>query len=392
VKPVFRKELMDMLRDKRVRSAAFISPIVLVLALLTILGNVIGGIESGGKKPSSTRVGAVKGSAAAGLLARAGFGVAAFPDEAQLAAAVAAGTPKVGVVDSPPVQGVTTMRVLFDGTEQLSQITLSRVRGALEGVNAKSLDAYLKTNGVPERLTRPLKIEQKDVAAAPDGKRKGASEMIVGFLPYLVVIWAFYGGMSTASDLVAGEKEKATLETLLISPVSRTQIVLGKLAALTTICLASSLASLVGLTIYRVVQPPGSKLMLEGGLGITPVSALIVLAILVPLCVLFASILLTFSTVARNSREAQTYLGIGSLVVVMPAMFSQFIGLTEYSKAAWVNLVPVLNAATQIRAALLGRPDAMGTAITVGSTLVLAAAAVALIVSLFNRESVLTRV
>jgi sodium transport system permease protein len=216
--------------------------------------------------------------------------------------------------------------------------------------------------------------------------------MLVGFLPYLIVIWAFYGGMSVASDLIAGEKEKNTLETLLISPVRRTDIVLGKFLALSVVCLLSSLSSLVGLVLLAVVRPPGSDMMFETGLGVTPLAALLILALMVPMVAFFASLLVGVSSFAKNSRESQTYLTQISFIVILPAIFSQFIGFTDFASARWVNYVPILNTANNIRMALLGKADYVGIAITVGVSLVLALIALWGTVKLFNREEVLVRV
>jgi len=234
-----------------------------------------------------------------------------------------------------------------------------------------------------------VKIDQHDVQV---GEKKDVSEMIVTLLPYLIVIWAFYGGMSIASDLVAGEKEKNTLETLLISPVRRTWIVIGKFLALSTVCLISSMSSLVGLGILSFVPINGVKEMFKSGFGLSPMSAILILVLMVPMVAVFASLLIGISSYAKNARESQTYLTQASFVVILPAIFSQFIGFTDYSSAVWVNLIPVLNTANNIRLALLGKPDFTGIGITIGVSLVLAAIALRVTVRLFNREEVLVRV
>ncbi|RYG41986.1 hypothetical protein EON79_19795, partial [bacterium] len=186
-------------------------------------------------------------------------------------------------------------------------------------------------------------------------------------------------------------KEKATLETLLISPVGRTQIVLGKLLALGTVCFLSSFSSLIGLALFALIKPAGSAKLFAGGLGVTPMAALVTVIVVLPLVGFFASLLITLSTIAKSTREAQTYLGLASFVVVMPAMFSQFLGLTEYANAKWVNLVPVLGTASNIRLALIGKTEAVSVLLCVISSLVLAAIMMTVTVRLFRREAVLGR-
>src|SRR5688572_33407948 len=107
--------------------------------------------------------------------------------------------------------------------------------------------------------------------------------MVVSLLPYMIILWAFYGGMGIVGDLVAGEKEKNTLETLLIAPVRRTQIVLGKFYALSVVCLLSSVSSIIGLALYAAMRPPGSAELLKGGLGLNPATIGIVLLVLLPM-------------------------------------------------------------------------------------------------------------
>jgi sodium transport system permease protein len=214
----------------------------------------------------------------------------------------------------------------------------------------------------------------------------------VGLLPYMIVIWAFYGAMGIAGDMVAGEKEKSTLETLLITPVSRTHIVLGKLMALSTISLLSSLSSLIGIILFATIKPPGSAEMFKAGLGVTPASALVIIALMVPMAAVFSSLLIGVSSYAKNSREAQQYLSQISFIVIMPAVFSQFIGLTDYGSKRWVDFVPILNTANNIRLSLLGKADLTGIFITIGVSLLLALVALRISVMLFNREEVLVRV
>ena len=102
--------------------------------------------------------------------------------------------------------------------------------------------------------------------------------------------------------------------------------------------------------------------------------------------------LIAVSTYARNSREAQTYLALINIVVLLPAVFSQVIGLTDFGTKLWINAVPILNTANNIRNALLGRTEFLPIAITVAVSTILAVIALWIAVALFNREEVLTRV
>jgi len=382
---VFAKELREMLRDKRVRSTALFGPAFLIFILLFMFSVILGNVA----KPQAVKVHVVATeSPLQDRLAKAGFQIVEVKDSAEGTLALADGKARVIVEFMPPQAGISPVMIRYDETEQLSQIAKARVVGELQKANDEALKIYLQSNNVLDSQVRPVQISEENVAK----DKAGAGEFLIAMLPYLIVIWAFYGGMGSAADLVAGEKERATLETLLISPVARTKIVVGKLLALGAICLASSLASVVGLALFAIIRPGNADLLLRDGLGLNATAVLVIFLVLIPLVAFFASLLLAISSYAKNSREAQTYLGLGSFVVLMPALVSQFIGLTDFGRSQWVNLVPVLNSANQIRLALMEKPDWTGLALTIGSSGVLAALMVALTIWLFNREEVLVRV
>lgn len=255
-------------------------------------------------------------------------------------------------------------------------------------LNRARLRDILAANGLPKEMAEPYRFVKKPLKM-PEGL---GSAMIVGMIPYLIVIWAFYGGFSVVTELVTGEKEKSTLETLLITPVTRTQIALGKYGALCCVCLTSSLMSLLGLIVVGLLHLPITRGLFPSGVAVSAPMLLSIAVVLVPLVALFAAVLLSISTFARNTREAQTYLTLVSFIVLMPAIFSQFIGFTDFAHAKWIPYVPVLNSATCIKDALMSKIDPFALAVTVIVSVVPAALAVRWAVWMFNREQVLTRV
>lgn len=389
---VAKKELREMFRDKRVRSSAIFGPIMLIVILFSLMGFVFGQL---GKK-ENTKVHVVKTTnPLLDVLKKEKFQIIEVADKAKGEAMIRDGSAKVllafppagsaELIDAPQV----IVDAYVDPKQQPGQIALAMINSAFEGENKKRALGTLKAANIPETALEPIKVDRHEITV---GQKAGASEFLVGMLPYFIVIWAFYGAMSIAGDLVAGEKEKNTLETLLITPTRRTSIVLGKFLALSVVSLISSLSSLVGVVIIAVVKPPGSAEMFKTGLGVSPTAFLFTLMLMLPMVALFSSLLIGVSSYAKNSREAQTYLTQISFVVIMPAIFSQFIGWTDYANAAWVNAIPILNTANNIRMVLLGKPDFVGMAITMGISIVLAAIALKVTVGLFNREEVLVRV
>jgi sodium transport system permease protein len=382
---VFRKEVREMFRDRRVRYAAFVGPIFIIVMLVVVLGTVMGSIG----KRENQRVHVVKTSAPeVELLREQGVQVIEVDKRERGEALVKSGKARVLLNFLPKEGDQTRVEAYLDPKSQTGGIAYAVVMGIFQESNAKSLANILVAKGVPPSALEPIKVERKEVLV---GEKGGASTFLVSMLPYLFVIWAFYGAMGIATDLVAGEKERNTLETLLISPIGRTQIVLGKFLALSLVSILSSFSSLVGLIIVAILKPPGTDVMFEGGFGVTPLAAAVIILIMLPLVALFCSVLIAVSSYARNSREAQTYLTLVSFVVIMPAIFSQFIGLLDVGSAFWVNYIPILNSANNIRLALLGKADAASVATTVLISVVLAAIALQITVRIFRREEVLVR-
>jgi sodium transport system permease protein len=386
---VFRKELRDMFRDKRVRSSAFIVPIFLIVAIIGLFGFVFQSLST----PESRRVHVVEtqNEQAREVLAATKFTIVPVATLQEGIRMIEQGRARVviEVEEAPHAPGQLILHGYFDPKQQVGQITFSVLEQAFALANKEALRQYLLAQGIPESVQEPVKLERHEVQVGEEG---GAGEFVLGMLPYFIVVWAFYGGFGIVSDLVAGEKEKSTLETLLITPVHRSQIVLGKFFALCVVCLLSALSSVVGLALVAVLPLPGADQMLQDGLGLTPTSFAIILLLLLPAVAFFASLLLAISTYAKNPREAQTHLGVVSVAVIMPAVFSQVIGFTDLAAARWINLVPVLNTAMNIRAAMLGKPDPVALALTIGTGAVLAAIGLLVVLRLFCREEVLTRV
>ncbi len=385
---VYKKELREMLRDKRTRGAALFGPIFLMIFFICGFGSVIGGLS----KKENLKIHFVTSSnPMLDEMRKNKVNLVEIPSIAEGEKLIKDGKATV-VLDFGPLPSKVgdqqRIDAYFDPKSQKAQVIIAGIEADSSKTNKVVLETFLKSHNLPASAAESVKVQRKEVKIGEDG----AGDFIVGMLPYLIVIWAFYGGFSLAGDLVAGEKEKATLETLLISPVKRTQIVLGKFLALSTVCLASSLASVLGLVLVSVLKLPGSDFMLKDGIGITPTSGLITLIVLLPTVAMFASLLLAFSAYAKNNREAQSYIGLASFVVVIPAAFSQLIGLTDAGSQNWVNFVPVLNTANNIRNALLGKPDWMGTGITVLVSGLIAAVLIGFVIKLFGREEVLTRV
>jgi sodium transport system permease protein len=228
------------------------------------------------------------------------------------------------------------VRVHFKSSEE-NDIAKRRIREVLNKFKAELLDVRLKALSLEKSFVEPLKIKEVDIVTI----KEQIGRYVGGFLPYIFIIFCFVGAMYPAIDLAAGEKERSTIETLLTSPANRFQIVFGKFMVVTLAGLISASVSIIGLFIavrlaFRI--PPQ---ILDTVLRIIePGSIALLLSLLIPLCVLFAAVLLSFSIYAKSFKEAQSIMTPMNFIVIFPAIIGLLPGIKLNATTA---LLPIIN-------------------------------------------------
>lgn len=384
---VYKKEVWELFKDKRTRNTTLIGPFATVCLVLFLFGFLLDNVSKASSQTVYV-VGNAEGVKLIDTLKGIKTKVLSVASVEEGKKKISDGSARVVLNFASAAAGPSTVEEYFDPNQEAAGVTKALVDKTVEALNKVDQEKFLKTKGISpddgkSYLLKEVKVEH--------GKAS-AGEILIGFLPYMIVIWAFYGGMGITGELVAGEKEKNTLETLLITPITRRDIAAGKLFALATICLASSLMTVAAVLFVASLHLPQTAEVFQKGLGVTPIGGLVMIAVLAPTVIVFASALLSVSARARNVREAYTSLSMLSFIVLTPALVSQFIGYTDFARAWWVSLIPVLNSATSIRQALLGNIDPASLALTIGSSLVIGFALLMYTVSLFTKEEVLLRV
>ncbi|MCE9557369.1 MAG: ABC transporter permease [Armatimonadetes bacterium] len=402
---VFKKEFREMMRDRRVVFGAFVMPFVVVFMMIQLFGFIGSSIQKTVKKqeifvvkpaaPNSlySDLQMVSKSIDPKVTGGAEFKITEIESVAAGRKLIEDGKAKYVLsfpadFDAKVTVGKATVDAYYDSGTETSGIALSTFDKIVDAKNKEMLKLKLATASISADQMEPIKVERKDIA-----KKEGLSgSMLVGLLPYLMIVFAFVGGMSVVSDLVAGEKERGTLETLLISPVTRRDIALGKFFSLSVVSFLSAISMVLSLVVIGASGMAAGKMLFPEGSGLNLSMVLTLLGVLLPLVFFFSGMMLAISAFAKNMREAQTYLGIANFVVITPAVFSQVLGFTDLSQAIWIKFVPVLNTALVIRGALLGKPDMQLMGITVFTSLVLAAIGFGLVLKMFTREQILARI
>ena len=204
------------------------------------------------------------------------------------------------------------IEVIIDSSRPESDIPTSRVKGLLRGYGSEISMLRLQMRGVSPIVISPLLIRDIDLSTP---QSRGMIFML--FLPYILMITAFMGGMHLAIDTTAGEKERHSLEPLLINPVPRYQIMMGKLLATAIFGMASLVLTLIS---FRITLPYLPLAALGVDLGLDVAAMVGILLVVAPVALMAAALLTVLATYARSFREAQSYMGLVILIPMVPTL------------------------------------------------------------------------
>jgi sodium transport system permease protein len=394
---VYRKELIDSLRDRRTVISMLVVPL-LVMPLLTIGLGVLSVTLVGLAKREIPRVMILGGDDSPHVRAELRKLkdvriVPSKPDYAeeisnkQIRAAVE--IPEGFEAKLAAGESSTVNIYMYEG-ELRSSFGADRLQRFFRELRDRAIRERLQARQLPESLMRPFDIEQKNVAPP----EKVGGEILGGMVPYFVILLCLTGAMYPAMDLTAGEKERGTIETILCSPVSRTHLVLGKFLMVLTASVATAVLAITSMAASFGV---GKKMLLGVTHGATDVALQITITgkamvsiffVVLPLAVFFSATLLALSLFAKSFKEAQSYISPLMIVLVLPAVAALLPGV-ELSPA--LALVPVLNTSLVSKEIITGTFHWGLIALIFLSSSVYAGVAIAIAVKLFQREDVLFR-
>lgn len=237
-----------------------------------------------------------------------------------------------------------------------------------------------------QTLLDPMIIEKVNVA--DDREKVGA--VIGGMIPYFLFLLCLQGAMLPAADIGAGEKERGTLETLLLSPISRTDIVMGKFFTIATAGAVTALVTVLSMAIWSVILSQGMAIsyVTDFIASVGAIDVALVFLMLVPIVSMFAAILLSLSIYARSYKEAQGYMTPLVFVVVLPVIIAAVPGIELKGAWAWV---PLTNVALAIKELIKGTMDYVQLFAIFGSSVIIAGALIMFCVYWFKQEKVLFR-
>ncbi len=377
---IFSKELLDGVRDRRSLFSALIFPISCAL-ILGLLMNTIAGIDGGSEPVKLPVVGAEYAPDLVAALEQAGIEVLPGPEDPK--AAVAEGEALVLVIPSDFEERVrqgrsVPLRLVRDRSRPEDSAPAKQVQAALGAWAGQLAAMRLMARGVSPELVQPLAISTVDLST-PASK----ASSLVDVVTMLLVLACFFCNMYLAIDATAGERERNSLEALLLNPVRAEVLVLGKFGA-TVVFGAVGVAGTLGLITLAMLFVPMEQIAMRIEVGR---AAPAVLALLLPATLLAGALQLLVASGSRSFKEAQIALSMALFVPMMPGLL---LSLKPTETAEWMQAVPVLGHQILVTDLITGEPvsGAMAGALVLSSLAVTALLLLAT-AALYKREAIL---
>ena len=277
------------------------------------------------------------------------------------------------------------VKIYYKSSDLMSK-SKKRMQAALDIYKEKIIAERLKQLNVDGQILEPISITDVDMATAKETLGKA----IGGFIPYVLVMFIFLGAMYPAIDLGAGEKERGSLETLLSSPATKFEITMGKLLVVSLTGIVSGLVSVLGISssLFFIDKIPVQiqETILE---LINPFMIFSIIILMIPIAIFFASMLLSISFYARSFKEAQSLMGPLNMVIIVPLFLSLGPGMEMDHATA---LMPLINVGLLTKEILAGSVELIYFIETLFSLLFCAAIGIWFSVFWFKKENTIFRV
>lgn len=378
------KELLDIVRDKRTILSMIIIPLVAIPLLIFVVSFFAYAREKRTFRETYTVAvsNEIKDNELVRLLRDSKLNI------------LFSSNPSQDIIDKKAKAGVDYKNKIYivymDASSKESKVAAERCEKALMVLKENLIFKKLENYKINKEILKPFEI--KKVNVAPPRKLAGLFAGIL--LGYLLVIMIFSGATYPAIDATAGEKERRTIEILLSSPATRTEIGMAKLIAVAVVAILSALLyavsySITMLTFSKVfVKDPALSVIINSLPFNLPVVLLLVLT-LVPFSLFAASCEVAIASLAKSYKEAQSYLTPLMFIVILPAVIS--ITSPDTSVSLKGAFIPVYNMTQAIKMIMMGEINIMFLLITVMSNIVYAALGIIATLKVFSNENVLLR-
>ena len=390
---IFRKELKDTLRDRRTLFFMIVFPILIIPL---IIGGIPKIMVSMMEKKMTERINIAILGEENNLKLVEMFGMADSID-------VIFNIERDSIEQSIRNKDIDGAIIIPDGFSEMvnsmktAQITIvyissddleaakKRMESVINKYRESKISQRLEMLEIQSEILEPVKINHRNIASEKEmiGKLAG------GWLPYMFILYCFMGAMYPALDLGAGEKERGTIETLLISPAGRLEILLGKFCVISLSGFLSAISGIIGLLVglqFMTELPMEIITTMKSIIEIKTIA--LILSLIVPVSIFFSAVLLSISFYAKSFKEAQSLVTPINILILFPAL----IGLIPGVELTWKTaLIPIVNIALVTKEIIAETVSSVLLLEVYGSMIILAVVGLFFTRWWFNREEVIFR-
>ena len=345
---VYRKEVIDALRDRRTLFTVLISSVLMGPLVLLAISALVASLESRAEQREVFVAGLADAPTLKNFFERQTYVVKAAPDgyEAQLRNATLA-DPVVVVpkdFEAALLRGdAPVVEVVSDSANQRSQAGTGRIERLLAAFSRERAALSLALRGVSVELLEPMQVEARDLAST-----RTRATQLTGMLPFFVLMAVLYGALNAALDTTAGERERGSLEPLLMNPAERSALVLGKWGAVASVAMLIAVLSCFSfLPGQWMLRSDTLAAMFQYGAR----EAALFLVVLLPFAAALSALLMAVAIRCKTFKEAQASATVVILVVSLLPLVSVF---NLGGEAPWHLWVPALAQNTLMTRVLKG--------------------------------------
>ena len=377
---IFKKELRNLLKDRRTLFSTFILPLVMLPIIFIGMGAVVKSIEDSARETTykieivDNKDNLFKESLSEYLLWEE------VDDQVS----------DFKIIFPPKYAPGSSANVIisYDSSSRKNQLAVNMVSQALTSYELEIAQNVLSLYNLTYQDLHTINIVLSDTAQ--EAAQAGGS-ILAMLMPYFMVIFLFSGSMNAGLDTTSGEKERGSLAVLLVNQVSRSSIAWGKIIYVSVVSLFSAIATFIGLLI-AIGLPGGSDSLLAGGLlevGFDPISLLIIILALISSALVSAALITVIGCLAKSVKEGSSYVMPLYMVVVIIGVTTMYM---DPSKSTLLFVVPIVNTIFVLKESFMGMYAVSHVVLTLTTNLILAALQAMAVSKLFNSERILQTV
>lgn len=352
---IYWKEISDAMRDRRTLMMVLASSLLLVPVLLFVFSTVMSQVESQAIDRTVTAVNIKDAPSLENYILRQGYEIKTAPVDYEEKSRSKELIKPVLLVPENFEQDLQSakrveLEIAYDTSNRQAEMGLGPLRQLLTGYARERSSLDLMMRGVSPELLQSISVKERHISR-PDERRV----TITAMLPMVLIMAIVMGGMFAAIDSTAGERERGSLEPLMMNPVSGFQLAIGKTAAVASV---SILIVILTVTSFFPAQAVIANEALRAEFQFGMKDALAFLIVLIPLAGALSSLQIAISLTCKSFKEANVRNQLLSLAVSFMPMF--FI-VNPGKEPAWLTWVPVMAQTQMMNQVLKGEAVAISS-------------------------------